>query len=46
MQRFARAFISVLLLTAATLSGGCGGSVSDGRFSPEKFWEKQHREGN
>lgn len=45
MERFARAFISVLLLAAATLSAGCSG-VSDGRFSPDQFWEKQSREGN
>jgi hypothetical protein len=45
MLRCARAFVSVLLLAAATLAGGCGG-VTDGSFSPDKFWEKQNRDGN
>jgi hypothetical protein len=38
MDRLARAFVSLLLLAAATLSVGCGIS-SEGAFSPDKFWE-------
>ena len=39
MDRFARAFISVVWLAAAGLGFGCG-NTSQGTFSPEKFWEK------
>jgi hypothetical protein len=45
MHRFARAFISVMLLAAAALAAGCTGSFT-GEFSPDKIWEKQNREGN
>jgi hypothetical protein len=45
MHRFARTFISVMLLAVVTLSAGCGG-VSDGSFSSEQFWKKQQGEGN
>jgi len=38
MDIITRAFVSLLLLTAVTLSVGCGMS-SEGAFSPDKFWE-------
>ena len=37
MNKFARAFISVLLLAAAGLGAGCG-FISEGKFNPDKFW--------
>jgi hypothetical protein len=39
MNRFALAFISVLLLGAAGLGAGCG-FISEGKFNPDKFWLK------
>jgi hypothetical protein len=40
MCRFARAFVSVLLLAAAGLGAGCG-LISEGKFNPDKMWLKQ-----
>jgi hypothetical protein len=40
MSKFARVFVSVLLLAAAGLGVGCG-YISEGKFNPDKFWLKQ-----
>jgi hypothetical protein len=37
MSKFARVWISVLLLAAAGLGAGCG-FISEGRFNPDKIW--------
>jgi hypothetical protein len=39
MSKFARAFVSVLLLAAAGLGAGCG-FISEGKFNPDKIWLK------
>ena len=44
MGRFARAFMSVLLLAAVGLAAGCGGGVGGGKFDVDAFWEKQRKE--
>jgi len=38
MDKFARAFMSLLLVAVVGLGAGCG---SGGGFDNEKFWEKQ-----
>lgn len=41
MYRFARVFMSVLLLAAAGLGVGCG---SQGTFNADKFWKEHERD--
>lgn len=43
MYRFARIFMSVLLLAAAGFGAGCG-FISEGKFNPDKFLLKQAEE--
>jgi hypothetical protein len=52
MDRFVRACVSALLLAAAVLAAGCGGSIGEfspdrftGEFSADKFLEKTGGEG-
>jgi hypothetical protein len=40
MERFARAFMFVLVAAAVGLGAGCG-STSSGTFNTDKYWEKQ-----
>jgi hypothetical protein len=40
MSKFARAFVSVLLLAAAGFGAGCG-FISEGKWNPDKLWLKQ-----
>ena len=44
MDRFARAFVFVLLLAAAGVSAGCSGSTSEGTFDRDTFWKEQQRD--
>jgi hypothetical protein len=44
MDKFARAFMSMLLLAVVGIGAGCGSSTSEGTFDIEKFWEKQIKE--
>lgn len=46
MDRFARAFVSVLLLAAVGLGAGCGGGTGPDKFGQDKFWEEMANRGS